>query len=74
MVMCELPRLSVAMGSLSVLSLLLTVLAGHFAVLYPYTGKKKTAHQPEIPRRALFRKTSLTIFFVMAEYLINLPS
>ncbi|XP_051220871.1 uncharacterized protein [Lolium perenne] len=67
MVMCELPRLSVAMGSLSVLSLLLTVLAGHFAVLYPYTGKKKTAHQPEIPRRALFRKTSLTIFFVMAE-------
>jgi hypothetical protein len=62
MVMCELPRLSVAMGSLSVLSLLLTVVAGHIAVLRPYPANKKT-----VPRRALLRKTGLAVFFVIAE-------
>jgi hypothetical protein len=68
MVMCELPRLSVAMGSLSVLSLLLTVVVGHIAVLRPYPANKKTGHQhATVPRRALLRKTGLVVFFVIAE-------
>lgn len=59
------------MGGLSVVSLLLTILAGHLAVFYPYAANNAN-QQPAaaVPRLALFRSTSLIVFFVVAEYVM----
>ncbi|XBI23158.1 hypothetical protein VPH35_064090 [Triticum aestivum] len=65
---CRFPNLTSTMGGLSVVSLLLTILAGHLAVFYPYAANNAN-QQPAaaVPRLALFRSTSLIVFFVIAE-------
>ncbi|PNT73704.1 uncharacterized protein LOC100821704 [Brachypodium distachyon] len=60
-VLCEFPRASVALGSVSILSLLLAIITGHAAVLY------KPPSPLPVPRRALFRSTILLVFFLVAE-------
>ncbi|KAG8084518.1 hypothetical protein GUJ93_ZPchr0010g9813 [Zizania palustris] len=60
-VLCKFPNdPTVAMGSLSVVSLVLSVIVGHAAVFYPYKGKS-------VPRGVLFQSASLSVFFVIAE-------
>ncbi|XBI23154.1 hypothetical protein VPH35_064086 [Triticum aestivum] len=65
---CRFPNLTSTMGGLSVVSLLLTILAGHLAVFYPY-ATNNTNQQPAaaVPLLALFRSTSLVVFFLVAE-------
>lgn len=60
-VICKFPSdPTVAMGSLSIVALVLAAIIGHVAIFYPYKGKS-------VPRGALFQSTSLSVFFVIAE-------
>ncbi|XP_042461524.1 uncharacterized protein LOC122045386 [Zingiber officinale] len=60
-VICKFPSdPTIALGSLSVVTLLLTAIAGHVAVYFPYKGKT-------VPVQALFQSASLVIFFLIAE-------
>ncbi|XP_062179289.1 uncharacterized protein LOC133883904 [Phragmites australis] len=60
-VICKFPSdPTLAMGSLSLVALVLAAIIGHVAIFYPYSGKS-------VPRGALFQSTSLSVFFVVAE-------
>lgn len=60
-VICKFPSdPTIAMGSLSLVALVLAAIIGHVAIFYPYKGKS-------VPRGALFQSTSLSVFFVVAE-------
>ncbi|XP_037450014.1 uncharacterized protein LOC119319706 isoform X2 [Triticum dicoccoides] len=60
-VICKFPSdPTIAMGSLSIVALVLAAFIGHVAIFYPYKGKS-------VPRGALFQSTSLSVFFVIAE-------
>uniref|UniRef100_A0A0A9AJG8 MARVEL domain-containing protein n=1 Tax=Arundo donax TaxID=35708 RepID=A0A0A9AJG8_ARUDO len=60
-VLCKFPNdPTIAMGSLSLVALVLTAIVGHVAIFHPYSGKS-------VPRGALFQSTSLSVFFVVAE-------
>ncbi|KAJ8466736.1 hypothetical protein OPV22_029288 [Ensete ventricosum] len=60
-VICKFPDdPSILLGTLSVVTLVLAAIAGHAAVYFPYKGKS-------VPRNALFRSTTLSTFFVIAE-------
>ncbi|URE29653.1 hypothetical protein MUK42_26336 [Musa troglodytarum] len=60
-VICKFPDdPSILLGTLSIVTLVLAAIAGHAAVYFPYKGKS-------IPRNALFRSTTLSTFFVIAE-------
>ncbi|MQL85827.1 hypothetical protein Taro_018361, partial [Colocasia esculenta] len=59
-VICQYPRdPTVLLGSLSVISLLLSFVLGLISVFYPYKGKS-------VPTDALFRSTTLVVFFTIA--------
>ncbi|RLN00132.1 uncharacterized protein C2845_PM06G08570 [Panicum miliaceum] len=60
-VICKFPSdPTLAMGSLSLVALVVAAIVGHVAIFFPYSGKS-------VPRGALFQSTSLTVFFVVAE-------
>ena len=60
-VICKFPSdPTLAMGSLSIVALVVAAIVGHVAIFFPYSGKS-------VPRGALFQSTSLTVFFVVAE-------
>lgn len=60
-VICKFPSdPTIAMGSLSLVALVVAAIVGHVAIFFPYSGKS-------VPRGALFQSTSLTVFFVVAE-------
>ncbi|CAL9119652.1 unnamed protein product [Musa textilis] len=60
-VICKFPSdPTVALGSLSVVTLFLAAVIGHIAVYYPYKGKT-------VPNQALFCSTTLVVFFMVAE-------
>jgi hypothetical protein len=60
-VICKFPSdPTIAMGSVSIVALLLAAFVGHVAIFFPYKGKS-------VPRGALFQSTSLSVFFVIAE-------
>jgi hypothetical protein len=60
-VICTFPSdPTLAMGSLSIVALVVAAIVGHVAIFFPYSGKS-------VPRGALFQSTSLTVFFVVAE-------
>ncbi|XP_043715027.1 uncharacterized protein LOC122663412 [Telopea speciosissima] len=59
-VICKYPSdPTVALGSLSIVALFLSACFGFFSVFYPYKGKS-------IPNEALFRSTTLVVFFIVA--------
>ncbi|XP_065043506.1 uncharacterized protein LOC103987902 isoform X2 [Musa acuminata AAA Group] len=60
-VICKFPSdPTVALGSLSVVTLFLAAVIGHIAVYYPYKGKT-------VPNQALFCSTTLIVFLMIAE-------
>lgn len=60
-VICKFPSdPTIAMGSMSLVALVVAAIIGHVAIFFPYSGKS-------VPRGALFQSTSLTVFFVVAE-------
>lgn len=60
-VICTFPSdPTLAMGSLSIVALVVAAIVGHVSIFFPYSGKS-------VPRGALFQSTSLTVFFVVAE-------
>lgn len=60
-VICKFPSdPTVALGSLSVVTLFVAAVIGHIAVYYPYKGKT-------VPNQALFCSTTLVVFFMVAE-------
>ena len=61
-VICKFPSdPTLAMGSLSIWALVVAAIVGHVAIFFPYSGKS-------VPRGALFQSTSLTVFFIVAEW------
>lgn len=62
-VICKFPSdPTIALGTLSIVTLFLAVTIGHVAVFFPYHGKS-------VPQQALFRSTSLLVFFLITEIL-----
>ncbi|KAK3140874.1 hypothetical protein QOZ80_5AG0406970 [Eleusine coracana subsp. coracana] len=60
-VICKFPNdPTIAMGSLSIVALVLAAIIGHVSIFHSYSGKS-------VPRGALFQSTSLSVFFVVAE-------
>ncbi|WOL01936.1 hypothetical protein Cni_G10655 [Canna indica] len=60
-VICEFPTdPTIALGSLSVVTLILAAIVGHIAVYFPYKGKAA-------PNNLLFRSASMFVFFIVAE-------
>jgi len=60
-VICKFPSdPTIAMGSLSIVSLVIAAMIGHVSIFFPYKGKS-------VPRGSLFQSTSLSVFFVIAE-------
>ncbi|XP_072961816.1 uncharacterized protein [Typha angustifolia] len=60
-VICKFPSdPTIALGSFSVVTLVITAVIGHLAVFFPYKGRS-------VPHEALFRSTSLVVFFIVAE-------
>ncbi|CAM0957977.1 unnamed protein product [Alopecurus aequalis] len=60
-VICNFPSdPTIAMGSLSIVSLVIAAIIGHVSIFFPYKGKS-------VPRGELFQSTSLSVFFVIAE-------
>ncbi|XP_022933007.1 uncharacterized protein LOC111439668 [Cucurbita moschata] len=65
-VVCQYPAdPTVALGYLSVAFLLASSIAGYFSLFYPY-------QQKSVPRDALFRSTSFSIFFNIALFTTGL--
>ncbi|XP_058068025.1 uncharacterized protein LOC131217204 isoform X2 [Magnolia sinica] len=59
-VICKYPSdPTVALGSLSVVALFVSTILGLVSIFYPYKGKS-------VPTDALFRSTTLVVFFVIA--------
>lgn len=59
-VICKFPSdPTVALGSISVVALLFSAILGLLAMFYPYKGKS-------VPKEALFRSTTLLVFFIVA--------
>ncbi|ONK67813.1 uncharacterized protein A4U43_C05F4050 [Asparagus officinalis] len=59
-IICKYPNdPTVALGSLSVVSLLISAFLGVVSVFFPYKGQS-------VPKRELFRNTALAIFFAIA--------
>jgi len=59
-VICKYPSdPTVALGSLSIVALLVSVIIGWYSVFFPYNGKS-------VPTGALFRSTTLIVFFTIA--------
>lgn len=59
-IICKFPNdPTVSLGSLSVVALLISAVLGVIAVFFPYKGQF-------VPKAALFRSTSLTVFFCIA--------
>jgi hypothetical protein len=60
-VICKFPSdPTIAMGSLSIVALVLAVIVGHVSIFFPYKGKS-------VPNGTLFQSTSLSVFFVIAD-------
>ncbi|XP_043725267.1 uncharacterized protein LOC122671870 [Telopea speciosissima] len=59
-VICKYPSdPTVALGSLSIVALFLSACFGLFSIFYPYKGNS-------VPKAALFRSTTLVVFFIVA--------
>lgn len=59
-IICQYPSdASVLLGILSIIFLFISMLLGFFSVFYPYNGKP-------VPTEALFRSTTLLVFFTIA--------
>ncbi|XP_042500603.1 uncharacterized protein LOC122078611 [Macadamia integrifolia] len=59
-VICKFPSdPTVALGTLSIVALFLSVCFGFFSVFYPYKGKS-------VPTEALFRNATMIVFFIVA--------
>jgi len=59
-IICKFPSdPTVALGSLSVVALLISAFLGVVAVFFPYKGQS-------VPKAALFHSTALTVFFAIA--------
>ncbi|XP_017978260.1 PREDICTED: uncharacterized protein LOC18595532 [Theobroma cacao] len=62
-IICKYPSdPTVVLGFLSVASLAVSVLVGHFSVFYPYNGKS-------VPRYVFFRSMTFFVFFLVTSYL-----
>ncbi|CAA6672097.1 unnamed protein product [Spirodela intermedia] len=59
-IICQYPSdQTVLLGSLSIISLFISMLLGFVSVFYPYKGKS-------VPTEVLFRSTTLLVFFTIA--------
>ncbi|XP_022143268.1 uncharacterized protein LOC111013177 [Momordica charantia] len=66
LVICKYPSdPTVALGYLSVVFLLASSIAGYFSLFYPYQGKS-------VPRGAMFRSSSFSVFFNIAVFTTGL--
>lgn len=59
-IMCQFPEdPTVALGSVSVIALLITAALGLLAVFFPYKGRS-------VPKDALFHGITMRVFFIIA--------